>query len=708
MGNDYSGKNIDDSFADVFRCAMLCERIHEVEDYLNRGEFTFAVDAWNALTGEYMTVRDMVAGEDPQCADLMMKLALEFRNNTDNTHLISGMISGMIIPTILQYLAKYSSIEIDDGKYVLQGTESGFLTVYDTEQRLHLHSTYDPMREANQLADSFKLYGHKEFHIFGAGLGYLAYQLWRKTRGMMDIYIYEVDDRTIKYGYMFGPLSVIDQGVLHIEVVDDINEYALKFSECSAEKRFVTYASYEVMIEINRCFDGMMTDSVMGYNTYMRYKDEMEMNLEYNLQLTEGFYSEIACIDEDKEWILVAAGPSLDQNIDFIRESVGKRIIIAVNRCIGRLADEGIRPDLIAVCDPTERIVRHIVGYEEFTEGIPLIADPNASCIFLKKYRGPKYLAPTSIFPKVLEMIREKKLSTWNVSGTVASLALEAVFHMGASKVYLIGVDLAYPNDIQYASNDGLAFVSPKKSFICERSNDGGQVHTDKEFVSFSKQLQEQIYAYPDVEVWNLSKHGLFIPGTRIGAWWEDGLPDKSETIEWVKRLRDDSTLDWREKYFILRQYLDSDIGLDDEAEPILKEVMGTVFEEMIATEDFGSIRLHPGHKMRIQIISDNHDVDVDLKNPPDLIINSREKLSGTELYFKGMRMPEDSELPDDADSIICKGHKLPYYQLPSGMPDTEFYLEVLQFLAKQNGISIKCDDPYSLLYRWCTKLMGE
>ncbi len=44
-------------------------------------------------------------------------------------------------------------------------------------------------------------------------------------------------------------------------------------------------------------------------------------------------------------------------------------------------------------------------------------------------------------------------LVNWACSGTVASAALEFAIHFKAQKIYLVGLDLAYPTDMSHASD---------------------------------------------------------------------------------------------------------------------------------------------------------------------------------------------------------------------------------------------------------------
>ncbi|SCY05056.1 Protein of unknown function DUF115 [Lachnospiraceae bacterium XBB2008] len=707
---EYKNKlEVEDSYREIFEEAILCMKLREVAELFYQGADKFAFKLWNDISDDYVTIQNRISAADKSVGDNLLSLGLKFRDNARDNKYIAALIESDIIPAIHEHLKNFTSIDIEDNGFRLQGTPSGFLTLYDEQNGFYCHSPYDPMHEAMICAENYRTENASEFRIFGCDLGYLPYQIWLKTRGLIDIYIYEYGTQTVEYAYMFGPLGLIDPDILHIYIYDDLCELGGEFIVYSNYGNRETYVSDSFMCLMDRLHSenpkGLsVKDGILHYNTLSGYKSEIRINSVYNLRLMKGYYTDLDFSEYPAEWIVVAAGPSLNDNIDFIRESVGKRTIVAVNRCIERLDAEGIRPDLFIAVDSTDRIVPHIEGHEAFTENIPIIVSPDTNAEFMKKYRGPVYLNANTQNVQVLNVAAEKNIPIWNASGTVASYALEAAYEMGASKIYLVGVDLGYPGGNIYASDVRESSDPKVKEGETARSNDGGKVLTRMDFLYFAEQLESQIKARPNVEVWNRSEHGMYISGTRIGAWWEEGLPKEEDVLDWLKRLKDETMLTWQEKYFMLRQLTDRrGDKLTDNDSTMCVTVYEKILEELVSDPNFHEVHLSRGKGLSVLIFTDIGELDTIHGAAPGLIVDSNERLSGKRVFFKDGLSKEPSDTLSERDTICIKGREYPFYQLPDIMPDLDFYTEVLRFLSKQSGgVSIRCDDKYSLLYGLC------
>ena len=213
--------------------------------------------------------------------------------------------------------------------------------------------------------------------------------------------------------------------------------------------------------------------------------------------------------------VLVSAGPSLNENIEFIRDNKGKSTIIAVNTVLKRLYQEEIKPDLIVMLDPLPEVREHLRGIEEWTEGIPLVTSIISDHFFVEAYRGPIYLFPIHFDDRYIQYTPDEEDSPWDdVAGTVTSLGLETAFFLGAESVYLVGSDLAFPNGENYAS--GVAHGT-KEGIVTPVEVDavgGGKVPSSHQYILYRHFLEAQIAKHPDVKVYNLSRCGARIAGS--------------------------------------------------------------------------------------------------------------------------------------------------------------------------------------------------
>ena len=103
----------------------------------------------------------------------------------------------------------------------------------------------------------------------------------------------------------------------------------------------------------------------------------------------------------------------------------------------------------------------------------------------------------------------------WDISGTVACLAIEAAIHLRAKTIYLVGQDLAYPSGRKYAKKMPHPEAPEANWEIKVPSVDGSMVDTSEAFDWFRKAIEFQISKYNSVSFINLSKHGAKIYGTK-------------------------------------------------------------------------------------------------------------------------------------------------------------------------------------------------
>ena len=154
-------------------------------------------------------------------------------------------------------------------------------------------------------------------------------------------------------------------------------------------------------------------------------------------------------VPKDMPAIVVAAGPSLNKNIQELKKAKGKAFIIAVDTAIKPLLKEGIIPDMYATLDgkkPLELI--EIEG----SRNIPLLTNVDSSKNLLDYHKGKKFFYRQG-YQYVDEIYdgNEKKFESMRVGGSVATLAFSLACHLGCKSVILVGQDLAYTNNRSHA-----------------------------------------------------------------------------------------------------------------------------------------------------------------------------------------------------------------------------------------------------------------
>ncbi len=151
---------------------------------------------------------------------------------------------------------------------------------------------------------------------------------------------------------------------------------------------------------------------------------------------------------KDKPIVCVAAGPSLNKNIDFLKEIQNEVFIITVASCLNTLLVAGIRPDLITILDMQAAVEKQLIGMEIDT--IPVLVEMSCYEGILEKYPtsviSPSAVAGKSLIKRLFEDLGVDVGPTVRPRFTVAFFSIEVAMLLGASRVILLGQDLAYEN----------------------------------------------------------------------------------------------------------------------------------------------------------------------------------------------------------------------------------------------------------------------
>ncbi|MDA3850153.1 MAG: DUF115 domain-containing protein [Spirochaetaceae bacterium] len=230
--------------------------------------------------------------------------------------------------------------------------------------------------------------------------------------------------------------------------------------------------------------------------------------------------------------VVVAAGPGLDEQWKNLRELSSKMIIIGVDTAYRSLKRENIPVDFLVVTDPQYWNSRHL-DFQEPNE--ILISDSSTHPRVFRQQKGPIFLS-TSHFPLAgrFEDFLDVKLKS---GGSVATSAWGMARLLGCSPIFLIGLDLSYPQSTTH--NRGSYFeerslnISRRLSGVAQHNWDGlhsapavyreGQkagksVHSDQRMSIYLDWFSEETAKAEDGPFINCSTRGAKIKGMIDGS----------------------------------------------------------------------------------------------------------------------------------------------------------------------------------------------
>ncbi len=424
--------------------------------------------------------------------------------------LVGDIIEYKILPLLEKSMGRFGTIQTvnEEGDFLFQSSRSGFLTIKDLRNNTYIHSTVDPMEEAREIAEYIFDPRRKTYSIRGCGLGYLIYQLHTISNGAVFIRIFEKDARMVDYARRYGVLDWVPADCMEVVVDAD----PIPFLDSASDEDTGFYMLVPELASEPYDVRQILMEFYVRYSTLMKLRRDHGINYWSNRQRECKMISEMDASYIKKDVIIVAAGPSLDDNLQFLRENKGKKTIIAVGTVLKKLLSMEIVPDIVVIIDPIEHAFQQIEGVED--QNIPLLLAINAYWKFAVAYQGEKYIIPLKTVGEV-DNITEEYEDAWDSCGTVTSMALEVAVRFNAENIFLVGVDLAYPGGISHATGTADRSQISEEGLIPVEGCGGTMVYSDTVLTSYRHDMESRIAQTSWISYYNLSKVGARIAGTK-------------------------------------------------------------------------------------------------------------------------------------------------------------------------------------------------
>ena len=263
---------------------------------------------------------------------------------------------------------------------------------------------------------------------------------------------------------------------------------------------------------------------------YLVVRPLMEVNLRTGINLQQNTFEnlehmatspdigELAGKFQDTPFILVGAGPSLDDSIDFLRQVQDRAIIVTSNSPFRKLVNSGIRPHLVVTADPLSPT---LAGFQNVDlQDIPLACPFSAYPEIVRRFSG-KIISWTTFSP-IVDMVKdflgEKPGTSIMEKGTVSACVLDISRVLGCKKVLLIGQDMCVRSDGKYYTDDSSysdsgAHYSNKFDGHRLQGNTLDEVIVEGRLFVYLKTFEQFISENNSVEFVNLAKTGVKVKG---------------------------------------------------------------------------------------------------------------------------------------------------------------------------------------------------
>lgn len=342
------------------------------------------------------------------------------------------------------------------------------LRIKKEDKDLYLNGKRDTDEAAKLWVQSLgKLQRNAAVLMMGIGNWQYLKELSEQTENRLAIIIYEP---SLEIFLTFLELADIERWMeKHLIVfwVNGLEGMEIRNIKAMLEKvlsyEMLMYAKYLVLpnydilfaeeaVEFVRMCRDIAMNEVIQYNTKNIYAKGMVKNLFSNARFLVDSYMVTQLVDvipRNIPGILVAAGPSLNKNMEELKKAKGKAFIIAVDTAVKPLLRAGIVPDMFAIIDGLKPL--ELVQVEGAKE-IPLIANLNSAPAVLDYHTGMKFFFSEGYqFAERIFLKSGRKLGDVSTGGSVATTAFSLLYKIGLDTIILVGQDLAYTNNKSHA-----------------------------------------------------------------------------------------------------------------------------------------------------------------------------------------------------------------------------------------------------------------
>lgn len=393
-----------------------------------------------------------------------------------------------------------------------------------------MHSRYQPEVEASRWVESLIVTEEQDaISIIGLGLGYYLEPLLTKYPEKKFIIIEPDEDAFLAFLEVMDARTFLEDDNIVFIVGKDPNTVKILIDHYyhtgKIKKVFYTqlpfyerqYGDYidEVYIQLKKMLQLSQANIATDVYFVDMWLNNVVSNIKYlpehqNIICLKNLFKGLPCI-------IIAAGPSLDNQLPIIRTLYDKALLIAVGTAAGILDSHGIKPHVIMGLDGniTEaNIFKALKNHDPLFLYAHMIHHEAISA-----YQGPKMWFTPSGEHRISKLTERLNLEVPEIisGGSIAHTALSLTNWLECDPIILVGQDLAYTNDKLYASgavheSDGV----DRSQYMLSEDIFGEPIYTKPAFLNFRNWFEDFIaLKMENKNIYNCTEGGLNIRGAR-------------------------------------------------------------------------------------------------------------------------------------------------------------------------------------------------
>jgi hypothetical protein len=368
-------------------------------------------------------------------------------------------------PKLSQKIAELTHLE---NSFELLEAKSGDANLLYND--ILLHDNIDPQEEAYNIFHSVSDDSKSSVNVlFGLGLGYIFTRFALSSKG--KIIVFEPNLDILRITLEIADLSeyLAKDNILIVDSISDLEKYIEKLYFANAKINLISHKH-----------DGFKSQFL---SSYASLNPEILAELFQKIEFIKGLYENnynnlfLNCINwtiagvenlpevmehneletlrnkfANKPAVIISAGPSLDKNIDFLKDYQDKAVIFCVGTAVKTAVKHGIRPDFLTIVENND-CTAQVSGVD--TSDMNMILMPFTHEKFHKIKTKRKFnFYPKNDFTAIwLANLLDIPIEDYYNKGTVSLCALFSAKILGCNPIIVIGQDLAYSDGRCYSKD---------------------------------------------------------------------------------------------------------------------------------------------------------------------------------------------------------------------------------------------------------------
>jgi len=338
---------------------------------------------------------------------------------------------------------------------------------FEEEEKYYLLHSVDEKKEAERLVRDIDSKRDYLLFVYGMGNIQLLEKLIDITSENTKILVVEENVHIFRYMMYYKRLDFLFKSKKTCFTIGEQQCYDLMVRICVQNEwnnlvhnmKVITTPAYQVYrMQLQQKTKQFMSElatsiHVLGNSTQDQMNGVTNNYKNVDACLSANSIAEIRGKYKGVPGIVVASGPSLEKNIDLLKEAQGKAVIISCDASYQECIKHGVKPDAIASIERDQPTYDYFYKDKTFDKDLVFVGPGLVWPDILKEFPGKKILmAKTSDGADGWWMDHFENMEFVVMGMSCANVAHAVLEEAGCSPIILIGQDLAYTDDKKHSS----------------------------------------------------------------------------------------------------------------------------------------------------------------------------------------------------------------------------------------------------------------